>query len=215
MNTSGRGCPSQRLQLRGQGLARHARAARVQRDGERTGWQRGQHARALAPLGLARRAGASLISGTVSFGRSRSCSGRTTCVPDPAAACRPRSAACNQRLCTIRTYASSWLPARRCCSARRAPARPGPGAPVTMQSNPGTQADATARRLSADDLAAAVARRQAAGADRPGRARRRAAGAVRAVAIGPGMRLGRLLDLGLFVRAWHAGSGCWTAPPAG
>ena len=39
-----------------------------------------------------------------------------------------------------------------------APARPVPGSPVSMQSNPGTQADATARRLSADDLAAAKSR---------------------------------------------------------
>ena len=39
-----------------------------------------------------------------------------------------------------------------------APARPGPGSPVTVQSNPGTQADLTARRLSADDLDAAKSR---------------------------------------------------------
>ena len=39
-----------------------------------------------------------------------------------------------------------------------APIRPTPAAPVTLQSNPGTQADATARRLSADDLDAAKAR---------------------------------------------------------
>ena len=39
-----------------------------------------------------------------------------------------------------------------------APSRPAPGAPVTMQSNPRTQADATARRLSADDLEAAKSR---------------------------------------------------------
>ena len=34
----------------------------------------------------------------------------------------------------------------------------GPASPVMVQSNPGTQADATARRLSADDLAAAKSR---------------------------------------------------------
>lgn len=39
-----------------------------------------------------------------------------------------------------------------------APARPGPAAPVTLRDNAGTQADATARRLSADDLAAARSR---------------------------------------------------------
>ena len=43
-------------------------------------------------------------------------------------------------------------------AGRAGPVRPGPVAPVTMQSNPGTQADATARRLSADDLEAAKAR---------------------------------------------------------
>ena len=38
------------------------------------------------------------------------------------------------------------------------PVRPGPANPVPMQSNPGTQADATARRLAADDLEAAKSR---------------------------------------------------------
>lgn len=40
----------------------------------------------------------------------------------------------------------------------RSASRTGPSSPVTMQSNPGTQADATARRLTADDLDAAKAR---------------------------------------------------------
>lgn len=40
----------------------------------------------------------------------------------------------------------------------RPTSRPAPSTPVTMQSNPGTQADATARRLAADDIAAAKSR---------------------------------------------------------